>query len=272
MTDWGLFKNRVVCINLDERPDRRVVMDAEFKNVGLSDIVKFYTVKRHAVSGTTGCQTSHIEVLRKARDAGLDWMLVLEDDLEFDIVKLMKSHQIMCEFLAKNTGSKNWDVLFMGMLPMGGLGTDGIVETHNDTHIYRVFGSCTHAYIANLHSDKMLAILNSPIVEKLTIYKTFDLHHIDHRYMAELSTLLAVYPMFVFQRDELGTDNPLGLGEFVRPSRQIILDNEKYAINTKSMLFNSPAMLMQQYIAQSILYKMPGIAPIASKFADWWCK
>jgi hypothetical protein len=270
MSDWSLFKNRTVCINLEERKDRRTAMNNEFKKVGLDGIVKFHTVKRHPVSGTTGCQTSHIEVLREARDSGLDWLLILEDDLEFDEERLLKSHQIMCDFLSKNTGTKDWDLLFLGMVPMGGLGKDGIVETHNDTHIYRVVASCTHAYVANLHSEKMLAVLEKPIVEKSTIYKSFNLHHIDHRYMVELPVLLGVYPMIVFQRDELGTDNPWGLGEFTRPSRQIILNNEQCAVYTKSALFTSPSLLMQLYIAQSALYKIPGIIPIATKLSNWW--
>jgi glycosyl transferase, family 25 len=67
-------------INLDSRPDRRALIEAECARLGL-DAERFPAIQRSP--GGLGCGESHLAVLRLARERGYDRILVLEDDVEF---------------------------------------------------------------------------------------------------------------------------------------------------------------------------------------------
>jgi glycosyl transferase family 25 len=67
-------------INLDSRPDRRVLIEAECARLGL-DAERFPAIVR--TPGGLGCGESHLAVLRLARERGYDRVLILEDDVEF---------------------------------------------------------------------------------------------------------------------------------------------------------------------------------------------
>ena len=71
----------VVYINLDHRADRRTSIEAECAKVGLPTPVRFPAVQ--CDPGSLGCTLSHLGVLRQAKAAGWDHVLVLEDDFTF---------------------------------------------------------------------------------------------------------------------------------------------------------------------------------------------
>jgi glycosyl transferase family 25 len=86
-----------VVINLAERADRRAEMAGELARLGLAlDVpavdgpaVRLFAAVRPAEAGgfptigTRGCFLSHLGVLRLAREAGWDRVMILEDDLDF---------------------------------------------------------------------------------------------------------------------------------------------------------------------------------------------
>ena len=65
------------CINLEERPEKWDAIQTAFRG---SDIrpVRFPGIR--ASPGWKGCGASHVAVARAAAEAGLPWVLVLEDD------------------------------------------------------------------------------------------------------------------------------------------------------------------------------------------------
>ena len=71
----------IYCINLKTRPDRREYMSELFRKNNLR--VNFYEATPHPDGGAVGCRTSHLDILREARDRGLPRVLILEDDIEF---------------------------------------------------------------------------------------------------------------------------------------------------------------------------------------------
>ena len=83
---------RVYIINLPERGDRRAEVARQFDRIGHpvdGDRVRFFTATRPADKGpfpsigARGCFMSHLRVLEDALAAGLDSVLICEDDLDF---------------------------------------------------------------------------------------------------------------------------------------------------------------------------------------------
>lgn len=86
------FFGQVYVINLTVRADRRAEMDAQLRRIGLSLDAPRVTVFEASkptepggfpTTGARGCFTSHLAVLREAREKGLASVLILEDDLNF---------------------------------------------------------------------------------------------------------------------------------------------------------------------------------------------
>lgn len=85
--------DRIYVINLRTRADRRMEMDAQLRNTGLSlhdaSVQLFEAVRPNEAAGfpsigARGCFMSHLGVLKDARRRGLSSLLILEDDVDFD--------------------------------------------------------------------------------------------------------------------------------------------------------------------------------------------
>ena len=68
----------VVYINLDERPDRRALIEKELAVFPPEKVQRFKAIKN--VKGAIGCTFSHIRVLQMAIEQGWSNYLVVEDD------------------------------------------------------------------------------------------------------------------------------------------------------------------------------------------------
>ena len=91
----------VYVVNLPSRADRRREMNAELRRVGLAlddGFVRLFNAVRpdgpgkFANLGEHGCFLSHHAILKAAREAGQDRVLILEDDFNFapDIGRLLR--------------------------------------------------------------------------------------------------------------------------------------------------------------------------------------
>ena len=98
--------SKTVYINLDRRVDRRKEIEEELKKY---EIVaeRFEAIPYEP--GLVGCNMSHTKVLRDAEAAGLETLLVLEDDFEF-LVDKSTLYKHMDEFFALNI---SWDILLL---------------------------------------------------------------------------------------------------------------------------------------------------------------
>jgi glycosyl transferase family 25 len=85
----------IVYINLDRRTDRREQIESELQRMGLSG--ERFAAIEHA-SGIVGCGMSHLAVLERARTAGWESVLILEDDFQFIVDKATFERQ-MAAFL-----------------------------------------------------------------------------------------------------------------------------------------------------------------------------
>ncbi len=109
--------DKIFVINLPERMDRRKAINSELDWIGASDrgrIEIFPAVKPTEPGGfpsigARGCFMSHLEILRQARDQGMQRILILEDDLMFN--NYLRKHQ---EEVARHVESNAYDIVYLG--------------------------------------------------------------------------------------------------------------------------------------------------------------
>jgi hypothetical protein len=119
--------DRIVCINLKCRPDRRAHMKKQARRHGFS--FTFYTARKHPTSGIAGNRESHLAVLRTIKPG--ESVLILEDDCVFPSAPDIPSNL-----------PKDYDILYLG-------GTmKGLDTWSEDLNIATVCWA-THAYMPN---------------------------------------------------------------------------------------------------------------------------
>jgi glycosyl transferase, family 25 len=133
--------DQVRIINLVDRPDRRREMAAQLGRMGaLAPNVEFYDARRPRDAGgfpslgARGCFESHLAALRSARDAKVQSLLVLEDDLDFTRDGRERLGNVISQLSAHS-----WD-FFYGAHLLGSDGRSGLVEIPADEPI--ITASC----------------------------------------------------------------------------------------------------------------------------------
>jgi hypothetical protein len=174
---WVFF-DRLYCVSLQERKDRRKSALKEFSKVGLADRVEFELGEHHPYNIEQGVYESHMICLRKGLEAGAKNIVVFEDDVEFDRFDPERLRSCI-EFLSQHP---EWKVLLLGAL---------IHSSRKTTNpcVQKVrYQSLTHAYALNRHYAETLAyepwqgIVNDTLFRPLT------------------DDVYAIYPMCAFQK------------------------------------------------------------------------
>jgi GR25 family glycosyltransferase involved in LPS biosynthesis len=180
---WDFF-DRIYCISLAEREDRRQAVTAEFARVGLAGKVEFVIVKRHPTDIEQGMYESHMTCLRKGLESGAERIVVFEDDIlfdRFDINRLARCTRFL-------SAHPRWKVLLLGALI-----SDSKKTAEPSVQKVR-YQSLAHAYALNRHYAETLA------------FKSWQGIVIDTLFRPLTEDIYAVYPMFAFQND-LPSDN-----------------------------------------------------------------
>jgi hypothetical protein len=180
---WDFF-DRIYCISLEGREDRRLAAAASFAQVGLTGKVEFVLVRRHPFNTEQGMYESHMTCLRKGLEAGAERIVVFEDDVVFD--RFDTEHFRQCtQFLVEHP---DWKVLLLGAL----------IRTSRKTtnpFVQEVsYQSLAHAYAVSRPYAQTLAYQPWQGIVIDTLFRPLT----DHIY--------AVYPMFAFQNDS-ASDN-----------------------------------------------------------------
>jgi hypothetical protein len=174
---WDFF-DRLYCVSLQEREDRRASALKEFSKVGLGDRVDFVLGEHHPSDMEQGVYESHMICLRKGLEAGAKNIVIFEDDVEFDRFDPERLRSCT-EFLRQHP---EWKVLLLGAL---------IRSSRKTTNpcVQKVrYQSLTHAYALNRHYAETLAyepwqgIVNDTLFRPLT------------------DDVYAIYPMCAFQK------------------------------------------------------------------------
>lgn len=166
-----------VCINLDRRPERWQRLQSAFaQNVG--SVHRFSAIDGTDIAlppnwihtaGSYGCLCSHVDVVRKARDAGVSSVLIFEDDVVFDPQFKEKFSMFIQELPA------DWDMLFLGALhkdePIKIAEHVARITKANSTFAYAIRGTVFDAFI-ELHSraEHVLDMNNYQLQERFKCY------------------------------------------------------------------------------------------------------
>ncbi|HON58967.1 MAG TPA: hypothetical protein P5040_01200 [Smithella sp.] len=180
---WDFF-DRIYCISLESRKDRRASALQAFSSVGLENHVEFVLVQPHPTNIEQGIYESHMTCLRKGLEAGADTILVFEDDVVFDRFDEGAFRQSL-QFLKEHP---DWKVFLLGALLSSSRKT-------SNPHVQKVrYKSLAHAYA-----------LNRPYAETIA-YQPWQGIVADVIFRPLTEGIYAVYPMFAFQGD-FSSDN-----------------------------------------------------------------
>jgi len=183
LSGWDFF-DRLHCVSLQEREDRRKSALKEFLKVGLADRVEFVLGERHPYDMEEGVYESHMMSLRKGLEAGARNIVIFEDDVEFD--RFDPERLGKCTELLRQ--HPEWKVFLLGAL---------IRSSRKTTNpcVQKVrYQSLTHAYALNRQYAETLAyepwqgIVNDTLFRPLT------------------DDVYAMYPMCAFQKN-FSSDN-----------------------------------------------------------------
>ena len=187
----------VYYINLEERVDRKVLVETELKKMKWK-YERFNAIK-HA-RGIIGCCMSHLAVVEMAKEKDLDYVVILEDDIQF--LQPERYNKMLIDF--RNfieSNSLDYDVLLIATNILDKV--NGVIPINN--YIYRVKASYSAAgYIVKKHYyDKIIANYKEGLrllIENPTVsgkYE-FDVYWIK---LQMVDKWLILYPRTVNQRE-----------------------------------------------------------------------
>lgn len=183
-TQWD-FVPVAVCISLQERMDRTLSAAKEFYRVGLSDKVLFYRPQKDKENGKRGCYTSHRAVCEWAKQNNRPWILIFEDDVEFETeIQRLNTGLENARASLRYLEGKRWDVLHLGHLPYM-----MVPYGSRNPYLRRTYSVCMHSYFAN-HTF-IDWIIDHPFQKG-----TFGLDF----YVLWFHKTFCVYPMIAYQK------------------------------------------------------------------------
>jgi len=188
----------VYYINLETSEDRRVQVEKELQKMNWK-YERFDAIK--TADGRIGCCISHLRIIERAKEIGLDYVVVVEDDIQFTQPK--KYNQMLAEF--KNfTKSNNmkYDVLLFGANIADK--ANGIKKV-NDL-IYKVTcGLTSTGYLVNKHYFDTLIDNYKESINLLINYSNLDIGCIDINWLKlqKMGNWYILFPRTISQRPAL---------------------------------------------------------------------
>jgi GR25 family glycosyltransferase involved in LPS biosynthesis len=183
-------------INLEENTDRKNHMINEFKDLSLN--LNFVNAIKHS-PGWVGCLKSHLYIINMAKKLNLDYVIVLEDDVNIlDKTNFNKKFDIIMDYLKNNLDK--WQIC--------NLGAYAIPKT-----------SCSNKFIyneiqfleINKYNAASFVIYNKSVYDFLLNYndliatKLKNTYKIDHIISVHLKTI-TTFPQISSQKNNIYSD------------------------------------------------------------------
>lgn len=192
-------------INLKERNDRKIQIENELKEMGWNNYTRFEAIKHE--NGAIGCYLSHLKLLKHAKEKKLDYIVIMEDDIQFYDKDKYKS---MLNYFFEN--NIDYDVLLMTTSTYPYKNCDLINKKYSNTlvnkidnYIYKINGSLTTTgyIVKNNYYDKIINIVNENLNNLINHPNREDLYAIDSIYLKlqKKDNWLILLPRTVTQRE-----------------------------------------------------------------------
>ncbi len=133
---WSFF-DRIYCISLKNRTDRRATAQAHFARVGLADAVQFVLVDKDPGDSERGIHESHLLCMKMGLAAGARRMLIFEDDVVFQRV----SPALIEDMISFLEADDDWQFFFLGCL------VNRSEKTAYQSVVRIEYRSLAHAYV-----------------------------------------------------------------------------------------------------------------------------
>ncbi len=207
--NWDFF-DKIYCISLDERTDRRREAKLQFDRIGLLERVEFVIVKKHPHNIEQGIFESHLTCIENGIRAGADTIVVFEDDVLFE--RFSPTGLKNCvDFLSTDP---HWNALYFGCL------VSGSKKTQNHSVLKIKYRCLTHAYVFSRKFAESLVKISWREIP------------FDDLLCALNDEFYAIYPSFAFQSNSRSDNSRfLPLDKFRRLSgglRRLQKGNELY--------------------------------------------
>lgn len=176
---WEWF-DKIYCISLAQRGDRRKEAEKQFKSVGLSDLVAFHIVNKHPDNPEKGIYESHMDCMKMGLATGARHIVIFEDDILFDRFdpEILRNG---IDFMASDIP---WNMMHLGCMVKGSRSSDY-------TSVRRVrYRSLTHA-----------CVLNRIFAEQLAKHPWHGIPYDDFLRDLQDDRTYALYPSFAFQNN-----------------------------------------------------------------------
>ncbi len=139
LSDPWRFFDKIYCISIDNRIDRRTEAKKQFADVGLLERVEFIIVKKHPDNQEQGIFQSHMKCLKKGLQTGARNILVFEDDV---LIKNFQPQVLLnAEDFLKNTPP--WNGFFLGAI------SSKMTATDTKSIVKIKYRCLAHAYALN---------------------------------------------------------------------------------------------------------------------------
>ncbi|WP_458776720.1 glycosyltransferase family 25 protein [Desulforhopalus sp. 52FAK] len=173
---WAFF-DRIYCISLESRPDRKEQAIQQFEAVGLLSRVEFIIVEKHPVNQEKGIFLSHMTCLEMGLKDNANRILVFEDDVFFDCFDT----NVLDNGCRSLDSGGDWDAFFLGCISDGS-------RKDEKTNLAQIAYRClAHAYA-----------LNAPFA-KVIVEQPWDGTPFDELIRRQSKSSYALYPMCAFQ-------------------------------------------------------------------------
>jgi hypothetical protein len=188
-TNYWHYFDKIYCISLDERSDRREEAEIQFKKTGLSEYVEYHIVKKHPYDSEEGIYESHMACIKNGLTSGAGNIVIFEDDVIFHGFSQERLKQCI-DFMR---ATPDWKAFFFGCLVSGssGIHCKGVLSIK-----YR---SLTHAYVLNRGFAELLVKMPWRKIAFDAEFKSYK------------DGFYAAFPSFAFQ-----SNSPTGNSKYLR--------------------------------------------------------
>ncbi len=182
--------DKIYCITLASRPDRRRSASEQFEKAGLAELVEFVVVEKHPSDSEQGIFESHLACLREGLAAGAKKIAIFEDDV---LLSRVTPERVMrCVRFMDSTD--DWQLFFFGCF------VDSSKKTRHKGIIKVAYKCLAHAYVVSEGFARQIVDMPWQDVPYDVLLRN-----------ASRGATFAIYPSLAFQSNA-ATDNDKRLG------------------------------------------------------------